>query len=650
MSFRQFSPAESCRKDYNKLTEEYNEQLDEIHQLRDETSKLSDAAHKTEIEHIKLEIVHNKEITQLTDEIYKLKSAKISDGPEDKHCKATINDLREKNKNILAQLRSSSNINEKLKAEIKKLSVQRTSPVVKPTQLSANVDLNQLTGVDLSLRECDNRQVDLEYEIEDLKEKLGGADRLETLSYEVRSSDNPELIQLTGKPIKDIYYTGDDANGQEHDWSSKDDTTTKQHQLDELYSAVYQSALNNSGKQATTQNIDSLYDGFNSPDKTVRMIRCLKSTANVSISDPVKFKPSSGPASGANLQSKWIVQIKSRWIDATSGYYASWQINLNKFVRKSIKPFMEHAAEEKLIVPVSVPGHSVAVYFEYNTDDGIACYWVDPNGPVNPEGDFSVATSCVKALWKLACYHNDIIWKDHLLCNIQPQGGPTLNFIKTGGLCAAFTSMIMLLVALNPEHTLEQIHQYLKFRVEQWSIVGESLSDKQDATKLKTLVQLVKQELGYDASKEYDIFLNNPDGTNAEDHSIVIQGIQRALDSGKQAATKIARFRQLMVSVYGDASPLNWMECHILMFMQFIDEWYDETQPFAFFKSDDKALARGLETFTKDDTGKLTFHEQNGLGGSIKTKKDLKIFLESGDERKKYIQKCGKESYNKEAK
>ena len=86
------------------------------------------------------------------------------------------------------------------------------------------------------------------------------------------------------------------------------------------------------------------------------------------------------------------------------------------------------------------------------------------------------------------------------------------------------------------------------------------------------------------------------------------------------------------------------------MFMQFIDEWYDETQPFAFFKSDDKALARGLETFTKDDTGKLTFHEQNGLGGSIKTKKKLKIFLESGDERKKYIQKCGKESYNKEAK
>ena len=86
------------------------------------------------------------------------------------------------------------------------------------------------------------------------------------------------------------------------------------------------------------------------------------------------------------------------------------------------------------------------------------------------------------------------------------------------------------------------------------------------------------------------------------------------------------------------------------MFMQFIDEWYDETQPFTFFKSDVKALARGLEKFTKDDTGKLTFNEQNRLGEFIKTKRDLKLFLESGDERKKYIQKCGKESYNKEAK
>ena len=436
MSFRQFSPAESCRTDYNKLAEEYNEQLEEINELRDETSKLSDAAHKTEIEHIKLEIAHNKEISRLKDEIYKLKTSKksrdgprISDGPEDKQHKATISDLREKNKNILAQLRSSSNINKKLKAKIKKLSVQRTSPDVKPTQLSANDDLNQLTGVELSLRECDNRQVDLESEIEDLKEELSGTERLETLSYEVRSSDNPELLKLTGKPIRDIYYTGDDANGQEHDWSSKDDTTTKQHQLDELYSAVYQSALNNSGKQAGTQNIDSLYDGFNSPDKTVRMIRCLKSTANVSISDPVKFIPSSGSAS--DLQSKWIVQIKSPWIDATSGYYALWQINLNTFVQNSLKPFMEHAAEDKLIVPVGVPGHSVAVYFEYNADDGIACYWVDPNGPVDPEGNFSVATSSVKALWKLACHQNDIIWKDHLLCNIQPQGGPTLNFIKT---------------------------------------------------------------------------------------------------------------------------------------------------------------------------------------------------------------------------
>lgn len=503
------------------------------------------------------------------------------------------------------------------------------------------------------INECEEKQIDLESkndelqdEIEELKEQLNGTERLETQSYEVRLSDNLELLKLTGKPIRDIYYTGDDANGQEHDWSSKDDTTTKQHQLDELYSAVYQSALNNSGQQADKQNINSLYDGFNSPVKTARMIRCLKSTANVSISDPVRFNPSD---IHNELQSTWIASIKGPWLDATSGYYTQWQIDLNKFVRKSLKPFMEHAAEDKLIVPVGVPGHSVAVYFEYNADDGIACYWVDPNGPVNPEGDFSVSTSCVKALWKNACYHNDIIWKDHLLCNIQPQGGPTLNFIKTGGLCAAFTSMIMLLVALNPEHTLEQIHQYLKFRVKQWSIVGESLSDKQDATKLKTLVQLVKQELGYDASKEYDIFLNNPDGTNAEYHSIVIQGIKRALDSGDQAPAKIAKFRQLMVSVYGDASPLNWMECHILMFMQFIDEWYDETQPFAFFKSNDKALSKGLEAFTKDATGKIKFHEQNRLGGFIKTKRDLKIFLESGDERKKYIQKCGKESYNKEA-
>ena len=484
--------------------------------------------------------------------------------------------------------------------------------------------------------------------------KIEDSKGLKTRSYEVRSSDNPELLTLTGKPIKDIYYTGNDAQGKKHDWSSKDDTTTEQHQLDELYSAVYQSALNKSGEDADKQDINFLYDGFNSSVKAVRMIQCLKSTANVSISDPVEFRPEyESEDLNKILQSKWAIIIEGPWIDRTTHWPTKWHIDLKKFVTSSILPFfMNNPAVHKLIVPVKMPSHSCAVYFENNDDNTIACYWVDPNGPVNPEGKkFNVLTSCVKALWKMACSHANIIWKDHLLCNIQPQGGMTLNYIKTTGLCAAFTAMIMLLVAMNPEHTLEQIHQYLKFRVGQWSTAGETLTDKQDAVKLKKLVQLVKKELGYDASEGR--FLNKPEGMNAENHSYVIKDIYTAINSGPEAAAKLATFRQLMVSVYGDASPLNWMECHILMFMQFIDEWYDETQPFAFFKSNDKARARGMEKFTKEKevygSGKAKFQDQNQLE-QIKTTKELKTLLETGDSRKKYMQNCGKETYNKKAK
>ena len=89
------------------------------------------------------------------------------------------------------------------------------------------------------------------------------------------------------------------------------------------------------------------------------------------------------------------------------------------------------------------------------------------------------------------------------------------------------------------------------------------------------------------------------------------------------------------------------------MFMQFIDEWYDETQPFAFFKSNDKARARGMEKFTKEKevygSGKAKFQDQNQLE-QIKTTKELKTLLETGDSRKKYMQNCGKETYNKKAK
>ena len=566
------------------------------------------------------------------------------------------------------QLNSSSNIN-------KKLEVNAATPVDKTTPTSEEVDVSPLTEYDLSLRECDNRQVDLEFEIEDLKDKLVGADRLETRSYEVRSSDNPELIKLTGKPIRDIYYTGNDAQGKEHDWSSEDDTTTKQHQLDELYSAVYQSVL-----KAGNGDVGSLYDGYNADISAVRMIRCLTSTANVCISDVVNFSPNYDPDDSDILKATWAAIIDGPWADTTTNRSTKWHIDIATFIEQRLLPFMENNLEEnqKFIVPIGVPGHSICVYFEKNTDaDAVACYWVDPNGPVNPEGDdFSVTTSCVKALWKNACEKTNIVWKDHLLCNIQPQGGATLNYISGGGLCASFTSMVMLLVALNPNHTLEQIHQYLKFRVEQWTTASDELTSAKYEQKLEQIYAWAGEALKgakiricyvVPTDKEGDLWAPQPVNLDTfnkycdsktglgvfQRHKItpnINAKILSQIGSGLSGAD-IGKLRKQIIKIYGDSTELNWMECHILMFMQFTDEWYEETQPFVFFKSSEGVP--GLSTFTKNrESGRyrVKWNDQNRLKKNIKTKEELKLYLESGEERENYIKKCGKEDFNKKAK
>jgi hypothetical protein len=488
-----------------------------------------------------------------------------------------------------------------------------------------------------------------------------------TPSFAIRSSDNKMF-----KGMNDLYLKSMKNKG--HDVSDKN-------LLDDLYKTIFNKAIKAKG----AGKLDSMYDGYNTVKRGIRLIRTVSGSPHFCISDPVTFRPHKGQF-GA-----WDIHVDTPWVDLTTHYGStSYHINLDEFVKKRVVggKFLQKFTKDKfghhniLLIPVGVPGHSVCVIFESNMNDkkyNIRCYWADPNGPVDPAGGhFEVDCSMVKGLWKQACEKAGVKWMDHLLCNIQPQGGSALTYFHSGGFCGGFTVMLAFLISINSDIPLEKIREYLTFRINQWQTHASSKDKRSDVEKSKSNVQQLEKLFAWvekngkkwnmkinpayavPAPAKYDkdfpitiatlndfkkgirVFQENK--ITDQDKNSFIRTISRALDTDSHTAD-LAHFRSGMIDAMGDDTPLNWMECHILIFLEYIYEWYAMYEPFTLI---DVPTAE-KEGLVPKNAGHQKTKSSNSITG-VKDKATLKAFTEKYNYRKEYLKKCGQEDFNQAAK
>ena len=540
-----------------------------------------------------------------------------------------------------------------------------------------NIDSYELTGSGNKKTECSMEEIQQAYttgftngKAEKCQGKSSGHSKhskshhvshSKTKGFEVRASDNDKF-----KGMQDLYLREFKNKG--HDVSDKN-------LLDEIYGKIFDRAIKAKG----ADKLDSMYDGYNTVKRGIRLIRTMIASSHFCISDPVTFRPHKGQF-GA-----WDVYIDTPWVDLTTHYGSTnYHINLDNFVKQRVvnsqmlRNFDKKNSHNILLVPVGVPGHSVCVIFEGNKGMKTQCYWADPNGPVDVEGEFETNCNYVKGLWKQACEKAGIKWMDHLLCNVKPQGGSALTYFHSGGFCGGFTVMLALLIGLNSDVKLEKIREYLQYRIKQWENHASSKDKRNQTQKSKDNILQVQKMFEWveKNGKKWNLKLNPAYSVPApasfdkdwpinlktfnefkkgirvfkenkltdEEKNSFIREISNALDTDSHTAD-LAHFRKGMLKAMGDHTPLNWMECHILLFLEFIYEWYEKFEPFTLI---DIPQAE-KQKIVPPKAGDIDTKSSNQIAGA-KDKKSLKAFNEKYDYRSEYLKKCGKESYNQAAK
>ena len=396
--------------------------------------------------------------------------------------------------------------------------------------------------------------------------------------------------------------------------------------MDEIYLEVLNKAIDQMGES----HLDSLYDPVDSrhycnymAEKIYGGSNCnndggqdICNQWNVLWSQEIYFEPSN--------------QDPNRFTVKLSGVVSGARprtINFSNYLKELVNSELNI---NWIIMPVGVPGHSIALMIYKRSENNYELYFSDPNGPTPLEaGSLGYNVNLVRNYCKYICENelNNIEYKDYLLCDLAPQGGSTLRYIDSQGFCGAFTWMIIFMILINDFITPEDLYQYIKFRTEQWHGKLDTIPDYnmsiQNLSKLEML-KTVKINFNYfsrmgfnynnnsytflsseqvDGNNFFDtidnprfnleerqrifqegatlseiskyIYFSDKDPSKAEDDfAEIIRQISNSLDAeGK------VKFRVESLNILKESSSFNWFENHILMYLLFVKEFFEEHLP-----------------------------------------------------------------------
>ena len=313
------------------------------------------------------------------------------------------------------------------------------------------------------------------------------------------------------------------------------------------------------------------------------------------------------------------------------------RINFSNYVKELLKSKLEN---KWIIMPVGVPGHSISILIYKRNENNFEMYFCDPNGPTPLDANsLGFHVNLVRNYCKHICEKelSNIKYMDYMLCDLAPQGGSTLRYIDSQGFCGAFTWMIIFLILINDFVTPEKLYEYINFRTNQWHDGLNTKVDYVDAVKsLSQMSILNKIEIdlryfnrfsfkidsktytflkseGVDGEnvlefikkpefnlekrekffkskvpvKEFSkyFFLSNKDPKILEnDFGEIVRQISNNLDAAGKAQFRVESLNKLK-----GAASLNWFENHILMYLMFVKEFFDEQLPIV-VTADDKTI------------------------------------------------------------
>ncbi len=411
---------------------------------------------------------------------------------------------------------------------------------------------------------------------------------------------------------------------------------TDKKEMDQIYLEVLNKAIGQMGES----HLDSLYDPVDSrhycnfmAEKIYGGNNCTNDGGqdicnqwNVLWSQEIYFEPSNKDPSRFTVQLSGVVSgARSR------------TINFSNYVKELIQSKLNI---KWIIMPVGVPGHSVCILIYKRGEDNFEMYFSDPNGPTPLDaGSLGKNVNLVRNYCKYICDNelSNIVYKDYLLCNLAPQGGSTLRYIDSKGFCGAFTWMIIFMIIINDFITPEGLYEYIKYRTEQWQGKLDTIPDySKSIQKLSELDMLRnikinlkyfnRMSFGYNGksyvflssegvdSSNFFNFIRKPEFNLQKRQELVEQGatledfsrffflsdkdpkkteidfgeIIRQISKGLNAGDKV-KFRIQSLNILKDTTSLNWFENHILMYLLFVKEFFEEYLPVV-VTADDKAI------------------------------------------------------------
>lgn len=406
---------------------------------------------------------------------------------------------------------------------------------------------------------------------------------------------NNELENLKTSNFKINYSKTKNIKGLYFNTTSKDKL--------EIYQSVFQKAID-----ITNNEIEKLYNPYNTRHYCNYFSEKIQKELNIIWSNEIRFEEQQ------NNQFKVYLLGNS----GINGKYIDFNRYLLHLIKKS------NYKKNWYILPIAIVGHSISInLYKNKKNNTFEMYLCDPNGPIdinNLKTELDTTINNFIIYLKNFCNNNNNIeYKGYLLKDLKPQGGSTLFYIDTDGFCGAFTWLIIFIIILNDNITPENLYEYIHFRYHQWNnthaIPEKIVSGKNEITMNnillkfenikdliflqnilidirffnrtvvdKKILRLSSTNKSTDDLKEkytilefYNYFISNISEEEklsinidnlSEDYETFIKQIKYSLNK-----EQLSEFRKKTVQFTKD---LNWFENHILMFLMYIREYYDE--------------------------------------------------------------------------
>ncbi len=366
----------------------------------------------------------------------------------------------------------------------------------------------------------------------------------------------------------DLYLNGFDHHGKK---------VSDKKMMDNIFDKIHTMAMNKAGKGG----IDNLYDGYNYVAMLKEMV-VPGMRPEITMAEKLKFVPAfdeSCDKTGTKTNWSWEYHLNMTNVKRGSTYNPENGCDIKKVLtlyKETLKnsPFQN----AKIIQPINIPQHSMCGIFEKSGNE-VVFYFADPNGFRDtgiPDSDFGKITLTNKYALYTECKNAGIKWGGDLLCDLSPQT-VGLQFIDSGGFCGGFTIFLSFLFLINPDKSCKDMFNYIDMREKQWQN-----NSKHDWVKMGKLMHE-----GFGTNTKEDLYWEHALGPSKDIHryvdggksvfEIYVAGLASSAKNGNlnvkgQNITPDV-LRQDMIKNLKDEMLLDWYECHIVMFLIYLEEY-----------------------------------------------------------------------------